>query len=194
MKTESLIPEAWAFPNAGAITPKDRARRAGITPWLQRARAAPKLLRMSVPTERPLDEEEREENHALCSEGIELIELPEDRSKPNWIVREIRAYVDVVRSLEEPPADLEQQAYALGSLYGEELCSIGWQWVRLTYPGQSQSHYAVVSPNRANVLFPHHYLFRLLTERGSDNTVALSFNMIAAGSTPGAPGSYTKLG
>jgi hypothetical protein len=151
--------------------------------------------------ERPPTREEQRDLEQLVHDGIEclgtVVDLPDDLDDSAAVVRAIRRCVDKVHEGAALPAayrDPEEAAYALGSLWGDEVRrACGWEWVHL----QTESGFegwAVASPDRAYTCLPHHFVFGKLTDSESDNTIALLFNMIDAGSLPPAsPGQYVML-
>ena len=152
--------------------------------------------------ERLPNQDELQDLEQLVYDGIEclgsVVDLPSDLDDSAAVVRAIRQGVDRVRQGAKLPSayeDLEQAAYALGTLWGDELRrAFKWEWVYLQTDGGFEG-WAVVSPNRSHVCFPHHFIFGKLANPESDNTIALVFNMIGAGRVPSSsPGKYVTLG
>jgi hypothetical protein len=55
--------------------------------------------------------------------------------------------------------------------------------------------FGVVSPSRSHVLFPLHYMQKLLSDPERDQSSLLLYNMLKAGSLPAAgPSEYRVLG
>jgi hypothetical protein len=152
--------------------------------------------------ERPPDRDELQDLEQLVHEGIEclgfIVDLPSDLDDSAAVVRAIRQFADEVHQGTPLPRgyrDLEQVAYALGMLWGDELRqAFEWEWVYLQTDDGFEG-WAVVSPDRSYACFAHHFIFGKLAKPESDNTIALLFNMIAAGRVPSSsPGSYMTLG
>lgn len=151
--------------------------------------------------ERFPSQDELQDMEQLVHDGIEclgfMVDLPANLDDSAAVVRAIRQCVDEVRQGVPLPAayeDLEQAAYALGTLWGDEIRrACGWEWVYLQ-TGEGFEGWTVASPNRSHVCFPHHFVFGKLQDAQSDNTVALLFNMIVAGRVPSSsPGRYMAL-
>ncbi len=150
--------------------------------------------------ERIPDQDELNDLGQLSNDGIEcltaLVDLPADRDSAA-VVRAVRQFVDEVRQGTPLPSghrDLEQVAYKLGTLWGDQLCHAAeWEWVHLQEDDGIEG-WAVASPDRSHACFAHHFLFGKLAEPENDNTVALLFNMISEGRVPpSSPGSYNQL-
>jgi hypothetical protein len=139
------------------------------------------------PTERALTAEEQEELTSLIQDGLEKLEpAPEDINDPDQIVRSIHRFVTQVKRQTQPVGKLEAVGFAVGALWGDQLCrTLDWQWVHLSYQNGFEG-YAVVSPERRYVNFPMHFVFDILVKPERDNTVALLFNMLQAGKRPPA--------
>jgi hypothetical protein len=137
--------------------------------------------------ERLPNQDESQDLEQLVHDGIEclgfMVDLPANLDDSATVVRAIRQCMDKVRQRVPLPAtygDLEQAAYALGTLWGDEIRrACGWEWVYLQ-TGEGFEGWAVASPNRSHVCFPHHFVFGKLQDVQSDNTVALLFNMIVS--------------
>ncbi|PZU98903.1 MAG: hypothetical protein DCE90_03610 [Pseudanabaena sp.] len=147
--------------------------------------------------ERPLDDGELEELRQLSEDGIEYICGLVDNLPTNLnaeiLVRGIRSAVDAMREGRAGSAyeDLEQVAYAFGSLWGDQVKNeLHWDWI---YLDCGLEGYAIASPDRSIVNFPHHYIYRIISDPTQDNSIALLFNMLRAGRLPNAvvPRSYT---
>lgn len=151
--------------------------------------------------ERAPNKDELQDLERLVDEGIEcvghVVDLPSDLDDSAAVVRAIRECVDKLRQGATLPSayrDLEQAGYALGTLWGDELrrgCQ--WEWAYLQADSGFEG-WALVSPDRAHACFAHHFIFDKLADPESDNTVALLFNMIAAGDVPpSSSGQYMTL-
>lgn len=152
--------------------------------------------------ERVPNQDELQELEQLVHNGIEclgfLVDLPANLDDSAAVVRAIRQGVDEIRQGAKLHRDYEDPvdaAYALGSLWGDELCrAFKWEWVHLQTEGGFEG-WAVVSPDRSYACFPHRFIFAKLADPGSDNSIALLFNMIEAGDMPpSSPRKYLVLG
>jgi hypothetical protein len=152
--------------------------------------------------ERPPNQDELRDLEQLVQEGIEclgfIVALPSNLDDSAAVVRAVRQFVDEVRQgtpLPRAYRDLEQAAYALGTLWGDELRrAFKWEWVYLQADNGFEG-WTIVSPNRSHACFPHRFIFGKLAKPESDNTIALLFNMIKAGRVPSSsPGKYLTLG
>ena len=71
----------------------------------------------------------------------------------------------------------------IGAAWGEQLVrAFGWQWQYVIR--ESEFERAVVSPDKAFVVFPGNYLGRMLEPPYEDVTLMLMFNMIQAKKLP----------
>jgi hypothetical protein len=152
-------------------------------------------------TEQPLDDAHRAELDDLVQQGYEWLGglphigdyFPARPDDPLSVATSIRQFVDGFRERGNG-ADAERFAFALGAVYGHILKrAIGWSWILLETGGAPL--FALVPPDRSVAIRPQLYLYRLLSDRTTDNTVLLQFNMLTAGQAPQAPArSYTLLG
>jgi len=152
--------------------------------------------------ERVPNQNELQELEQLVHNGIEcsgfLVDLPANLDDSAAVVRAIRQGVDEIRQgakLHRDYEDPADAAYALGSLWGDELCrAFKWEWVYLQAEVGFEG-WAVVSPDRSYACFPHRFIFAKLADPGSDNSIALLFNTIEAGDVPpSSPRKYLTLG
>ena len=151
--------------------------------------------------ERPLGPSERDELAGLLEQGLELLGglpaigdfFPQDCDDPAEVVGCIRRFVDAFRERGKPD-DAERVAFALGVLWGDELQkTLGWSWIVLDDEAGVEL-FGIASPDRACAIRPQLFLYRLLSQRESDNAILLLFNMLKAGQLPpGAAGSYTEV-
>ena len=154
--------------------------------------------------ERIVEGDEMEELRDLMQSGFEclcaLVEEPRDPDDNAEVMTALQAAVDAFRAGKDPGDDYrdpEAAAFTMGTLWGDLACdSLHWQWVHLTLPAPDEKDgYAVASPDRAWVIFPHAMFHRLLADKSADNTVAITFDRIKAGELPAAaPGAYSTVG
>jgi hypothetical protein len=179
----------WDIDRIVSKGPRDRRTRKSVR------------KRKTTLAERSLTKDEREELDMLWQRGVEcigfVVYLPRDLSDSSLVVGKIREFVDGYREGQRPGGDygdVQTVAYAVGSLWGEEVCeALGWEWIQVTDESGSE-RLVVVSPDRAYLCDPHLAIFRLLAKPEIDNTVALVFNMLRAGKAPSSkPGSYHRL-
>ena len=80
--------------------------------------------------------------------------------------------------------DTEQARLIFGSLWGEQLVKqFGWAWRQVNFSDGSVA-FGVVSPDRSLVIYPLDFMLGCMQDPGVDVAVALSFNMLVAGSLP----------
>lgn len=148
------------------------------------------------------NQEELQDLEQWIQKGIEclgcVVDLPPDLDDSAAVVRAIRQCVDQIHqgvALPSTYRDPKDAAYALGTLWGDELHrACQWEWAYLQ-TGSGFEGWAVVSSDRSHACFPHHFIFGKLTHPESDNTIALLFNMIKAGRVPlSSAGEYRILG
>jgi hypothetical protein len=142
--------------------------------------------------ERLLNDDEIDELRELCKEAVRRIHAAHV-DDPETIVKKIMQYVDQVRTLEGDA--LDDQALVIGCLWAQQVLLItNWTWAELQKSGGSPT-YAIISADRAVVIFPVSYIRELLADEGRDNTALLLFNMVRSGNFPSCePRSYQVLG
>jgi hypothetical protein len=133
-------------------------------------------------------------------EGMQLLGLPtKPAPTPDAVVEAIDAFVYAWQKGTRPPADVldpEDAPFVLGSLWGEQIAKrFGWTWAMITFHDHGDSKApGVCSPDRGLVIYPIHFLLGCLQDPDVDATVALSFNMLAAGKVgPVEPLGYLNL-
>jgi hypothetical protein len=118
-------------------------------------------------------------------DGLGILRL-DAAADPRTVVYAIDAFVDAWQEGKRPPRGTiapEDAPYALGSLWGDQLVrQFNWQWVTLIFHDLgNRKALAVVSPDGALAVYPIHFLQDCLENPRIDCTVALSFNLLAAG-------------
>jgi hypothetical protein len=118
-------------------------------------------------------------------QGLQVLGL-DDTADPQTVIDAIDSFVDAWQQGKRPPTeeiDPEDAPYALGSLWGQQLVrQFGWQWAMITFHDHRNSKApGVLSPDRSLAVYPIHFLVGCLQDPGVDCTVALSFNILAAG-------------
>jgi len=120
-----------------------------------------------------------------AKDGLRILGL-DGSEQPAVIVEAIDKFVDNWQQGKRPSTDAvdpEDAPYAMGSLWGQQLVrQFQWEWGMITFHdhGDSQAP-GVLSPKRDLAVYPIHFLIGCLQDPGVDCTVALSFNMLAAG-------------
>jgi hypothetical protein len=137
-------------------------------------------------TEHPLEASTAEALLGSNEQGLHILGL-DDSADPPTVINAIDEFVDAWQQGDRPPADEldpEDAPFALGSLWGEQLVrQFGWEWGMITFHDHGNSKApAVLSPDRALAIYPIHFLMGCMENDGVDCTVALAFNMLAAGS------------
>ncbi len=115
----------------------------------------------------------------------------EGEPRPEEVVDRVHRAVDAIQSGATKLKKNERTAaqMELGCAWGEQLHrALGWQWASVA------GGLALVSRDRAVAHHPFAFVGRLIAPRARGNTVALLFNMLAAGQLPPSkPGSYTPV-
>jgi hypothetical protein len=145
---------------------------------------------------RPADQRELDDLIELGFEMVgELTEFPDDADDAALVVSSIKRAVATVRAGAAPRHlnDAEKIAFALGAVWGDTARrALGWDLVMLE--AEHGELLALVSPDRAYAIRPQLFIYRLLAQPNSDNTVALLLNMVVAGQVPpSAPKQYLVL-
>ncbi len=150
---------------------------------------------MSQPQERPLTLEEQVELAQELIDARRLLPESVDRQDVDAVAEALRAMVDHLR---ENPKDagvpLEEAGFLAGVLLGDALTrGTEFTWAHLTYASGFES-LGVVSPDRAYVCFPFHYVYEIVADPKRDNTLPVLWELARSGRTPPAtPGAYLPL-
>jgi hypothetical protein len=136
-------------------------------------------------TEEPLPRSTAKALKGAVQDGLCILKL-NATAEPQTVIEAIDAFVDAWQLGKRPSKkvlDPEDAPYALGSLWGEQLVrQFGWEWGMITFHDHDDSMApGVLSPDRALAVYPIHFLLGCLQDPDVDCTVALSFNMLAAG-------------
>lgn len=132
-----------------------------------------------------------------ASDALAILDL-EPTAEPSVIVEAVDAFAYRWQKGDRPPidvvADTEQARLFFGSLWGEQIArQFAWEWARVIFAGGSAT-FGVVSPDRSLAVYPLDFMLACMHDTSVDVTVALSFNMLMAGSLPEMPQqSYTDF-
>jgi hypothetical protein len=134
------------------------------------------------PTHAPLGPDLRSDVDAFIERGLELVGLAED-ARPEDVVTALHAFVGEVQAKTRKLAKKKPAVMALGCAFGEQVHrALGWQWASVRAP--DGGGVALVAPDRAAALYPFALVERLVAPRAKENTLALTFEMLAAGELP----------
>ena len=149
-----------------------------------RGHTATALLR-----EQPIDPE-------LCSEIGRLAESAaahvavDPASGPDCVIAAVDAFVrEMQQGGQSTLAGDSQPEMALGALWGEQLVrGLGWLWTAVTFHGADDiTTVAVVSPDRALVIYPFHFIHGCL-EHAAPVTILLAWEILTHdGRVPSLP-------
>ncbi len=142
---------------------------------------------MANVSEQPIDPDTLSSLQGCANEGRELLGLAGKAAEPKTVVEAIDAFVYAWQKGKRPPKkklDPEDAPFVFGSLWGEQLAKrFGWQWAMVTFHDHGDSVApAVLTPDRSLAVYPIHFLMGCFQDAGVDATVALSYNMLEAGS------------
>lgn len=136
----------------------------------------------------PLNEEDKDLIQGTLEEGYDLLELSGTEA-PAEIVKQIAAQVDALRKIKLEHDEETQQAAILGVLFGEQLKkAYGWDWCQIETA--SRRVMAVVASDKSLYLEPLHFVWQFLIDTTQDQTIILTFNMLAKQKTSAKPGDY----
>lgn len=150
---------------------------------------------MNRPTERPLTLAEQVELAQELADARRLLPEDVDRTDVDAVAEALRAVVDALR--EDPKAagiDIEEAGFLAGILLGDALSrGTDFTWAHLTYDNGFES-LGLVSPDRAYVCFPFHFVYELVADRKRENTLPVLWELARSGRTPTAtPQAYLPL-
>jgi hypothetical protein len=147
--------------------------------------------------ERKINEGTLGQLRQTAGSALEVLGLTE-RTPPKDVVNALDEFVDGWQQGKRDTAngevlEAEDVPFAMGACWGEQLVrGMGWEWVSMKFENGSSAP-GVVSPDRALVVYPIHFLIGCV-ENGVDVTAMLAWNMLEGGSVTGvAPNSYVNL-
>jgi hypothetical protein len=113
--------------------------------------------------------------------------------EPEIVIEAIENYVDAIRFREKEVSSkfLHED---LGCLWGWQLCkTLGWEWVWVEVEADKEE-LAVVSPDRAYLVYPISLLLKNLEKSGGHNNTAACYNSLVNGQLPpSSPGKYLVI-
>jgi hypothetical protein len=147
------------------------------------ARPVSRFLEKGKGPVKPLSKELREDVDAMAAVGFEWLSLSPDAS-PSEVIDAVHAAIGALQAGERKlPLGKKRMQVQLGlacALADGFHRGLGWQWASVD-PGGVAS---IVSPNREHGIVPLTPIRRLLAKGARANTLALMFNMAAAGNLP----------
>jgi hypothetical protein len=154
-------------------------------------------------TETPLEDDVLEQLEDAREMGRANLGLDRYGPDASALVSALDRFVDRWQQEEVAPTgelygdekpDIDDVALAVGINWGDQIVrELGWEWTSLSESGQP-GLFCVVSPDRAYVIYPLHFVKQLLTDPEEDNTLLLIFNMACeAQLPPSAPNTYLPL-
>jgi hypothetical protein len=163
-------------------------------------------------TESPIETTTLATIHACALEAAERLDLTGDEATPQQLVAAVdEAVYGLQREELSEPADdsaevpddddgpddeLDDLAYTLGSLWGEQLVrQLGWQWGWVTFHDHADSRaVGVFSPDRALAIYPFHFIHGCL-RNNAPVTILLAFDILVDGKRvpPLPPGGYENV-
>ena len=116
---------------------------------------------------------------------MELLGLADKSNDAQVLIEAVDAFVYGWQKGKRPnELDADDAPFIFGILWGDQLVKrFGWDWAMVTFHehGDSQAP-GVLSPDRSLAVYPIHYLMGCFQDSGVDATIALSYNMLVAGS------------
>lgn len=112
------------------------------------------------------------------------------KAAPSKVVEAIDDFIYRWQRDDRPPEDVVEDddtaRLIMGSLWGEMLVEeFGWEWAKVTFHDYDDSvAFGVFSPDRSLAIYPLEFLLGCVQDPDVDVTVALSFNMLKAGTIP----------
>ena len=149
-------------------------------------------------SERPVTEAILANVRGCAAEARRALGLAEGAT-PGEQLAAADGFVDRWQHGHRPAADVIAAAdvpFLLGSLWGEAVVAgLGWAWVQVVFNRHVDAvATAVVSPDRSLAIFPIHFLLGCLDDPAVDCTIALSYEVLAAGGLDGfTPGGYANV-
>ena len=142
---------------------------------------------MAKMTDEPLNDETMGSIRGCAGDALTVLGL-NATADPAALIEAADDFAHRWQKGDRPPSDAvedtEQARLFFGSLWGEQLCrQFGWEWARVVF-GDGSATFGVVSPDRSLAVYPLDFMLGCMQDAGVDVTVALSFNMLLAGSLP----------
>jgi hypothetical protein len=149
-------------------------------------------------SDQPINDELMGNLRGCATDAAAVLHTDLASAAPTDVVEAIDAFAYRWQKGDRPPPevveDTEQARLIFGSLWGEQLVrQIGWEWAFVDV-GDGSRALGVVSQDRSFVVYPLDFMLDCMQDANVDVTVALSFNMLMAGSVPKLPPrSYANL-
>ena len=143
---------------------------------------------MAKMNEEPLNDETMASIRGCANDALQVLGPKYASSDPATVVEAVDNFAYRWQKGKRPSTDVvedtEQARLIFGSLWGEQLVKqFGWEWAQVNFSDESVA-FGVVSPDRSLVIYPLDFMLGCMQDPGVDVTVALSFNMLLAGSVP----------
>ncbi len=146
------------------------------------------------PGHAPVAAEVRSDIDEFIGKGLELVGL-DANATPQAVVAALHTWVDQLQLGQHKITKKQQVQMALGCALGEQLHrALGYQWAQVA-DKQQGGGVALVDPQRAVAVYVFVIAERMLAAKAKHNGIALTYNMLVAGTLPpGAkPGAYVAL-
>jgi hypothetical protein len=153
---------------------------------------------MAKMSDAPLNDETMGSIRGCANDALQVLGPKYATADPVTVVEAVDKFAHRWQKGKRPSTDVvedtEQARLIFGSLWGEQLVKqFGWEWRQVNFSDGSVA-FGVVSPDRSLVIYPLDFMLGCMQDPGVDVTVALSFNMLLAGSVPAMKRrSYTNV-
>lgn len=150
-------------------------------------------------SERPLNEKILGSIKACATDGLALLAVSDKASDPKAVISALDAFVYDWQKGKRPAPnvlDPEDAPNIMGSLWGTQwIARFKWEWTGIVFHDHGDSTaMGAASPDRSLVIYPFHFLAGCFQNPTVDATIALSYNVLDAGTLPKqAPKEYLNL-
>ena len=139
-------------------------------------------------SDQPLSDETMASIRNCAKDAVSILGPKYASAVPATVVEAVDEFAYRWQKGKRPPAevveDTDTARLIFGSLWGEQLVKqFSWEWAKVNFSDGSVA-FGVVSPDRSLVIYPLDFMLGCMQDPGVDVAVALSFNMLVAGSLP----------
>jgi hypothetical protein len=147
---------------------------------------------MQVTDERPITDDERKQFRVYLAQGLGALGFTNREAEPDEVVEAIGAFIEQWRVERQKPlarfllkrsSQVVDVGISLGMAWGYQMVrTMEWEWVCVKERGQD--FYALVSKDRAYLVYPTYWMREILQDPTKENTTVSLFARARAGELP----------